>query len=913
MKTNNKYSLTFILEKFNDEQSKEQIKNLKEQLILFESHNKNKNNETNLNPELIIKREKVILSIIQNTLSEKIKCLITNQNTFNYGLFIYIFFDKIKPILSKIIKHTKSIENSLFQKINKNTIKKIQSIIINFLLSFNDFNENEPSYSDIDQIIDDINNKNVLEESYLISYIRIVLIFTNYIEQSKIKNIFYDIKTTKKDFYSYVSDITKMLIVIIHILIIIKKNKSMFNIEDNSTNLNNIIKNSKGYYNYERFESFINLVYKNIEPYLMKLLCDVIFNNNLKYFFGILSKNDHRAKIILIDLPYDFKIRKKLLKMLNESQNHCDKQKELLKALKSNDSIENIFKYIIEDSKNKKYHEISDLLDELKVLYRYSLLIHSNGINSEKLIIQLLKNNLFLLKKDDDDVLKSFINDIYKLIENMPQNKYVINEFLFLIFDSIKIFRKAICEIIFSNINNYEEFLVISNNVPNFYLFINNLSSSEVEVLSCYFNFLYSIVEKTGYLPSKEIIQIIDQLKYFLDENTAKILTDNLQIFTDINYLFNNKDNNEMPFNDGDNDELLISDEDKTLKNKDNNSNKYSESIRQIYERYMNNLYNIFSDIKENINSIKYKSPFDIDVSVSSIINTDFSSPEQDKKKLIPFEIVNIFLDFLSVIINDEKMFSYFISKKFLELFSFLANDDIYKQIAYKIIQIFLNSPNNGLENKEKNKNQLLIILNRYYLLFPKVKSQDFDNNENNYNEIYKLKELLLMQETIIIYFNKQLIEIKDAENKSDNLNEKIIKFYCFYPEYINDNSKDCYQLFNDEYHSLIKKYLNIIIKIIAISNQNVINKNNNYCPTNLKQNIKDTFENIFKFYFNFPDNNQSKKKYCLDLIKFFIDKSFNFTFSKEKINNKNSDNDDVDGNENEDEELISEEDFTLY
>ncbi len=67
MKKNNKYSLSIILERFYDEQSTEQINNLNEQLILYELNNKN-NNETYLNQELIIiKCEKIILSIIKKT------------------------------------------------------------------------------------------------------------------------------------------------------------------------------------------------------------------------------------------------------------------------------------------------------------------------------------------------------------------------------------------------------------------------------------------------------------------------------------------------------------------------------------------------------------------------------------------------------------------------------------------------------------------------------------------------------------------------------------------------------------------------------------------------------------------------------------------------------------------------------
>ena len=909
MTTNNKLSFSNILERFNDENTNQQIQNLKKQLKQFDSQNKN--NDSNTSQEAILQKEQKIFSIISTTLSEKVNYFITNQNTFSFELFIYVFFEKIRNILSKIVKNSKSIENSLFHKINRNTIKKIQSIIINFLISFYDFYENEKE-SNIDKIVETIINKNVvLEESYLLSYVKIILILNNHIEPTIIKNVFND---KQKEFHSLISEIIAMLIKIINLFIIIKKNKNMFNIEDNII-ISDSIKNNKGYYNFNYFDNLIYITYINNEPYLMKLLYDVIFNNYLQYFFGKIIKNDDITKILLNNLSIDIDIRKRLLKMLNESLFVLEKQnqKDLLKAIKSNDSITIIFNFISEDLKSKKYNEISDLLEELKILYIFSLLIHSHDINSEKIIIQLLNNNLHLMKNDEksDADLNTFITNVYKLSKNMPKYKYKIYNFLLLIFDSIKRVRKIISEIFFNNMNgNIEEYSEMIKNVSFFNLFINNLSSSEPEVINNYFNFLYSL-DKAEYLPLNEIIQIISQLQFFTEKKTAQALVDNLIIFTDINYLCNGKDIDIMPLDN--NDDYFNSEEDKSKKsdNKDTGLNKYYKYIKHIYQSFVNILYNIISDIRENINSLKYKSPFDNDVTVSSIINTNYSSMVEDNNQSIPFDILNIFLDYLSIIIKDNKMFQYFISKKFLEFFPFLANDDKYKQIAYKLIQIFLNSPNNNEENKEKNKKQILIILNRFYLFFSKDRAQDTETDEKNYDEIYKLKELLLMQDTIKIFFKKKLIEIKDAENKTDNLNEKIIKFYCFYSEYINDYSQKCYQIYNNEYHSLIKKYLSTMIRLIAISNKNIITKNNNYSPTNLKKNIKATFENIIKFYALFPENNKLKNEYFLDIIKFFIDKSFNFIFSKDKTNNNNDNN--TNNNEMIEEEKLSEDDFTLF
>ena len=179
------------------------------------------------------------------------------------------------------------------------------------------------------------------------------------------------------------------------------------------------------------------------------------------------------------------------------------------------------------------------------------------------------------------------------------------------------------------------------------------------------------------------------------------------------------------------------------------------------------------------------------------------------------------------------------------------------------------------------------MILNRFFIIYYNNSSEV---NEINDNEINKFKELLLMQDTVKIYFTKKLINFNDNETENSNLNEKIVNFYFFYTDYINENCKNIYEIYNNDYHLLIKKYLNIIIEIIIISNQNVITKSNNYSPNKLKRYIKSTISNIIKFYYHFPDKDLNKNKYILDIIKFFIDKSLDFHFSEEKNNNNNID-----------------------
>ena len=880
-----KYSLSHIIDRFKNQNSIKLLKNLKKQIKQYESQEKKDENNNNLNQDSKLQKEQKMLSIISNSLQENIKYFTNKQtNEFYYDLFIYTLLELIKQQLSKILKNSKSIENSLFHKINKNTIKKIQSIIINYIILLYDFYENDSSNTSTDDIIETIINKNVIiEDSFLISITKILLILKDNLKKEKIKNIFNE---SSKDNHALLKEVVILLIKSINIILIIKNNKDLFKIEDNTIITSNNLKNSKGYYNFNQFDLFIDKTYKTNYPSLMLLLYDFLFINNLQIFLSRIIKNDEISTILLNSLSIEKDIRIRLLKMLNESLFVLDKhdQKDLLKSIINNDSITILLNYISEDLKNNKNNNISDLLEELKIIYIFSLLIHSHDINTEKIIIKLLKSKTNSINMDIDTdkiyiYFYNFINSIYNLSKNMPKLKYKIYNFLLLIFDSIKSVRKIISQIFFSDLNgNIEAYLEMTKNV-SFNLFINNLSDCEEEIINNFFNFLHTL-DKDEYLPLNEIIQVIGQLQFFTNVKSIQALINNLKLFTDINYLIsNNKDicsfenNEDIDFKDN---------------NRNNNNNKYTKFIKQLHKSYINILYNIISEIKENLSSLKHKSPFDKDVTVSSIINTNYSNikDEENNKKTIPYDILDILIDYLSIIIKDSKMLQYFISVKFLDFFPSLVNDNKYKRIGYKLIYIFLNSPSNNEENKEKNKQQILMILNRFFIFFDKNSNE---RNELNDSEIDKFEELLLMQDTIKSYFNKKLTNFYNNEIENNNLNEKIVNFYFFYPDYLNEHCKNIYEIYNNEYHSLIKKYLNIIIEIICISNQNVITKNNNYSPNKLKRYIKSTISNIIKFYYLFPDKDSNKTKYFLDIIKFFIDKSLYFHFSEEKkINNDN-------------------------
>ena len=886
----NKLSMEYILTLFNDEKSVKGMKNIKKQLKQFALENNKISQNSNL--DFLTQIEQKINTIISTNLSEiKNYFVNSNDNSFHYELFINCLFEKIKEKLFIINKNSKSIENCLFQKINKNTIKKIQSIIIIFMTSFYDFHENDPSFNNTDKIFEAIINKNIiLEESFLISCTKIILILNKYIDKNKIKNTFNEKVISNT---SSIKELVILLIKILNKLIIIKRNKDYFNIGENKDSNKNNLKIERGYYYFNYFELFLDKTYEANEPSLMKLLFDVIFECNLNFLFKNITKNDGVSKILLNSLTFDKNIRNKLIKFINQSPYILDKhgQKDLLKSINSNDSLTIIFTYISEDLKNKKYTSTPDLLEELKILYTFSLLIHSKDIDIQKIIIQLLNEDLNTNKEEKINVhYNKFITEIYKLIRNIPKYKYQIYNFILSIFDSIKILRKIISQIFFNNIKGKtEEYLEMLKNVKFENLFINNLSNSEPEVINNFFNFLNSL-DKKQYLPSNEILQIISQFPYFSESKSVEALIENFKLMTNVN----NKDLDIV--NEGlyENNDVNI----KRVESKEEKNNYY-EFIENIYKNYMNMLFNIILEIKENINSLKDKSPFDNDVSITDIINANYN---EDNKQFVSFEILEIFLDYLNIILKNKKMLKYFISLKFLDFFQFLVNNDTYKKIAYKLIEIFLKASNNDERNLEKNKQQILVVLNRFYFFFSKDTSLE-ESNRKNYDELYKIKELLLMYKAISIYFNKKLLNINsngEYNYSVENLNEKIINFYFFYPEYLVKNSKECIKNYNNEYHSLIKNYLNIIFALIWESNQNIITKNNNLSPDNLQKKIKISIDHLFKFYTSFSE----KKDYILDIIKYFIDKSFNFYFLEDTYTNKNK---------KLEEEKLSEDDFTLF
>lgn len=184
-------TLENIINQFKEKDAINQIKNIEKQIIIFDLREKDK--EIDINDSQIIKgNEQIIFSIISNQLKEKINYLLDSKtNNFNFELFINILIEQIKQIISLIYKSTKIIVPEFFKEMNKNIIKKKQSLIINFLLSFYDNINNDNIELNLEQINILINK----EDTFFISCTKIILVLNKYIDKNKIKGIFGEIKS----------------------------------------------------------------------------------------------------------------------------------------------------------------------------------------------------------------------------------------------------------------------------------------------------------------------------------------------------------------------------------------------------------------------------------------------------------------------------------------------------------------------------------------------------------------------------------------------------------------------------------------------------------------------------------------------------------------------------------------------
>lgn len=179
---------------FRSQNAKKKLKEIQKQLLSLE--NNDAKNLYNTNSDISYISEQKIVSIIKESLQDKADFFQSYKKedkdnlSFSFESFIYYILDETKSNLHSVIKSFKNID-SIFKKINSNTIMKIQSIIINYIKTFYDFYENDnKNYDDFTVIITIINSKeNNLEDSYIISLIKLIILFSKLLNEKIFQNI----------------------------------------------------------------------------------------------------------------------------------------------------------------------------------------------------------------------------------------------------------------------------------------------------------------------------------------------------------------------------------------------------------------------------------------------------------------------------------------------------------------------------------------------------------------------------------------------------------------------------------------------------------------------------------------------------------------------------------------------------
>ena len=822
---------------FRSQNAKKKLKEIQKQLLSLE--NNDAKNLYNTNSDISYISEQKIVSIIKESLQDKADFFQSYKKedkdnlSFSFESFIYYILDETKSNLHSVIKSFKNID-SIFKKINSNTIMKIQSIIINYIKTFYDFYENDnKNYDDFTVIITIINSKeNNLEDSYIISLIKLIILFSKLLNEKIFQNI---IEKDHLEYGNSLNALSNNIIKILNTFELISKTKTSFN--DIGNNFD--------------FEKYIKIGCENTLC-LSDLLFEVLYKFDTKYSMKELMKNDELFKMVFNTLSNNKYIRKKIIYLLSiiDLTLSQERYKELLKLLKKNNSLMYIIDYInkdIDDIYNK-----SDLLEELETTYKFYLLSNLNENYIEMKMLQILTKNKNSFNNDDFSL---FVTNINSIIKVYPKLKHKVYYFLLIMFNSLENYRGIISQTFLDNFrSDINAYVDMYKNVDFVSFFIDNLRD-EIDSIKNFFIFLESL-DKKKYLPKSEILKILALLPSFSNINSLNLLLKYLKKWLDINNLKKNKTklNYTSSLYDTNFNECLsnIKEEDK---DEDDNKKieKYKKFINDISKNYIDILYNIILEVQK-----KFIISFENKVPSASLIKSSVIATQNDNNKfLLSTEMVIQLINFLKDILNNNEIITYFDSKKFFNFFPSPLKEGNIHNFEYKIFEVCLFIS----KNQDSNQQQIIVITDRYKFL----------KSNSKMNEILKLSELLSIFELLENLFIKDILNSASAKN----LNENIINIIFEYYEIINNNKENIYKIYDEKYHELIVKYINITLKIFSLSNYNMITKTHENSPQLNNQKFQNMIYNIIYFYTTYPLS-EKKDNYFLDIIKFLLNKSFN-------------------------------------
>ena len=856
--------------------------------------------------------KKKIIDLIKDTFKEKYILFCYSEDEIDLQLFIGYLCQLLEAKMSKMIEGYNALE-----KMDKNQLlllSKTKNTILSYLISFYDFYEDELVINNEEIVAEIVNKKNNLEDSFVMTLVKIInLLNMPYITKDEFINIFKDDeKKNKKIILGY------LLLKIIELLFKIKNLNINVNKKRNSKKNVSFLENNNDDRNMnknnDQFSIFLGICFENIVPSLIEFFSNVILEYDIKNTIDLIIKKDELS-VLLSNFNHIKIIRHKILNFLCNSEKLFNKEQNLYikNMVIKNNLFEKILSFINKDINNNKYFSVKDFLLEIKKVIKYYIFCNIQSEEIDKKIINIIsigstkiknKNAKNIKIQNNEDILTYFFKEINGIGKEEPEQKYKVYNFLIIIFQSSPFLRQFIYKILLNNfsgdLDNYQDMLGHTNFLS---IFVGNLCKCDKEIIDYFFGFLHSL-DKFKYFPGLELTNIIYSLSCFTDVESVQILINNLEIYN--NDLKSNKNKyavnnlNKSVFEDN-------TDEQKDLIDEMNRSfldifsNIINDIINDYEEKNKNNIIKEKEEIIENKNNennekTEKNEKIEKTEKIEKIEKIE-KNEKIEKRNVFSAEMIFPLLEYISKIIQDTKIYQYFIDKKFIHSLNSMFNTNEHKIVAYKFIELLIKSS----QNKEMNEDRIKVILNRIDIIL-NYKEDKNNKNKKILDEFEKINELILILKSIIILIEYDILPNKDEDiqkntNTINLINKKDIKeniieglSKCF--DYFNSNKEAVISVFNDKYHELIKEYLNNIFILFIQSNKNCLNKINLNAPEFENTHFELIIHNILALY-KLVDENENFKNtnYFFDIIIFLVNKSININKIEKKINTLSKDN----------------------
>ena len=809
-----------------------------------------------------------IILLIRKIFSDKYRYFIYDRDKQSLELFIYTLCNQIEVKISKMVEGYKSFYFTLDYNIDKNNNfndNTAKNQMINFLISFYDFFEDEIviDNNDIMNTIiqahntnNNIQNKNQINESFIFCLLKTVNILNStQLAKNEFNNIFKSVINGPNSNYYSLYDLGYLLIKTLESLSKIKQ----------LSNLNN-----------DKNSTFIKITYNTIMPILSEFFANVILDYNMKSLIGIIVKKEDFA-ILFNELSQIRIVRNKLVTFLSNSSQilaNNDQDNLVKKTIIKHKTYDKIIKHILNDLNNNIYNikTVNEMLYELKqIIIFYVVSNIPSSYNFEENITLVLSKTIAKLLVNpnsnrnikintnnyENSVISIFVNFINNISDYNrtvdPDNKYKIYNLLIYIFREISnsnIKLNAVKGLLGSFIINLEEYQDMIGKTQFLNSFIGNLYKCNEDIINYFFETLFTFYNNFYYVANMELTNLITSLVYFETPDSINVLIRNLKKFN-----------------------LLIT---RSVKNHISENNNKNKGGKKNFFTGSNNNNSSSVEFEEKLKLLEEINQNFIDILFNIIkeISSNNNNNNNNKSNIFSVEMTIPLLDYAEEIIKNKITYEYFINKNFFSFFHSLTNKEKSKLIAYKILEIVLKTS----IDKEQNEACIKLILNRYQSL------NSIEQNESLLlqNEISKLKELLLMYKSSKITFLYETLSIKSQQK---NLNERIVSFLFQYFDYVEENKSFIIKIYNNEYHKLFKEYINILLDIIIISNENSINKINITSPKLKLEHFNKIINDVFNFMQYITKNNIPNNEYYLfDIIIYFIDKALNLTTNNNNI-----------------------------